>query len=478
MLCRMALVLLPFGALAIMADQRWLGGYYSPSIALITLVPLALVPVGYAFLHQGTRLHQAFEMDERGALKDRISSAWEFLSQESLTREQELQVRDAIRTAYDTDLASLVRLQNPRMPYLALVVLGVFIASFFVPATYSEIASAPAPDAVRDAQLAEVAEVREEIEALAQEERALADIAEKLREIEQNFARNEMDPRDVMIELARLDLALHARMEAAGLDEVSSQLDQAVPHLMASEPARPVAEAIRENRHDEAARAMEQLARELNEGSVSSENREQLAQRMANAAAAMRQASGDNESGGLIADFDAASKSVGAGDKDGVSRSFQSIQGKMQQCNGFQAMKDAANSLAMGKMGLGAAGSMMARRGDGQKPGQGQGQGEDNRLSDDPSTSAGRGEADPLGDARRLDDSYREMLQVRGTAGDGPVASEVEMTEGQMAPSQRTAREVYNEYAGVAEQALDREDVPLSHRFHVKRYFQAIRPTE
>lgn len=474
MLCRMALVLLPFGALAIMADQRWLGGYYSPSIALITLVPLALVPVGYAFLHQGTRLHQAFEMDERGALKDRISSAWEFLSQESLTREQELQVRDAIRTAYDTDLASLVRLRNPRLPYLALVVLCVFIASFFVPPSYSNPALAEIPDAVRDAQLAEVAEVREEIEALAQEERALADIAEKLREIEQNFARGELDPRDVMIALARLDLALQARMEAAGLDDISSQLQQAVPHLMASESARPVAEAIRENRHGEAARAMEALARELNEGGVSNEDREQLSQRMANAAAAMRQASGDKESGGLIADFDAASESVGAGDKDGVSRSFQSIQGKMQQCNGFQAMKDAASSLALGKMGLGVAGSMMAKRGEGQ----GRGQGEDNRLSDDPSTSAGRGEADPLGDARRLNDSYREMLQVRGTAGDGPVTSEVEMTGGQMAPSQRSAREVYNEYAGVAEQALDREDVPLSHRFHVKRYFQAIRPEE
>jgi hypothetical protein len=63
-------------------------------------------------------------------------------------------------------------------------------------------------------------------------------------------------------------------------------------------------------------------------------------------------------------------------------------------------------------------------------------------------------------------------------AGDGPVESEVEMTEGQTSASTLEAKEMYNEYAAVAEQALEQEEIPLSHRFHVKRYFQAIRPEE
>ncbi len=135
-LCRLALVLLPVGALAIMVDQRWFDGDYSVSIALSTLVPLAILPLGYAFLHRGTQLHQAFELDERAGLKDRISSAWEFLSQESLTAEQELQVRDAVRTAHDVDLPSLVTLTQSRLPKWALAALCVFVASFFVPSSY------------------------------------------------------------------------------------------------------------------------------------------------------------------------------------------------------------------------------------------------------------------------------------------------------------------------------------------------------
>jgi hypothetical protein len=63
-------------------------------------------------------------------------------------------------------------------------------------------------------------------------------------------------------------------------------------------------------------------------------------------------------------------------------------------------------------------------------------------------------------------------------AGEGPVQSEIETVEGQTTDSQITAQDLYAEYAAVAEEAIDQEEIPLSHRFHVKRYFQAIRPVE
>jgi hypothetical protein len=177
---------------------------------------------------------------------------------------------------------------------------------------------------------------------------------------------------------------------------------------------------------------------------------------------------GKGEPGSLSADLDKASKSMESGDKQGLNSSFKSLQGKLQQCESLRAMKSASNSLGMCKAGLGNKSSLLAKAG----------QQEDNRLSDKPSNDAGRGSADPLGDGKRLGDSYREMLRVQGMAGEGPVESEVEITEGQISPSQLDAKDVYNEYAAVAEQAMDQESIPLSHRFHVKRYFQAIRPEE
>ena len=85
---------------------------------------------------------------------------------------------------------------------------------------------------------------------------------------------------------------------------------------------------------------------------------------------------------------------------------------------------------------------------------------------------------EPLGDGTRLADSYREMVQISGMAGDGPIESEVEEIDGQIGQSQLSAKELYTEYQAVAEQAIESEEIPLSHRFHVKRYFQNIRPEE
>ena len=85
---------------------------------------------------------------------------------------------------------------------------------------------------------------------------------------------------------------------------------------------------------------------------------------------------------------------------------------------------------------------------------------------------------DPYGDPNRLADSYKKMMKVSGEAGAGPVESETEITDGQMSQSQVDLKQIHANYAAVAEEVIEREDIPLSHRYHVKRYFQAIRPQE
>lgn len=462
-LCRLALVFLPIGALAVMADQRWYAGAHSISISLSVLLPLALIPLGYAFLHRGTRLHQAFEMDERAGLKDRISSAWEFLSQESLTREQTLQVRDALRTAHDVDLASLITLGNSRLPRWALVALGVFIGSFFVPSVYQAPAADASVDTIKLLQIAEVASLKEEVEKLAKEPE-LKELVEKLKEVQERFEQGDMNERDVMIALARMDKQLQEKMEAMGVEELNSQLNQVVPHLMASTAARQVAQQIKEDKLDEAAKELDKLDTKLQKDEVKPEEKEQLALNMGAAAAKL----GKGEKGSLGADFNKASESVKSGDKEGIKSSFKSLQTKMGQCNSLRQMKKLSNCLGTCKGNMGNKASLLAKVG----------QCESNKKSDNPSNTAGRGTVKAEGEGKRLGDSYREMLNVQGMAGDGPVESEVEVTDGQTSATTVEAKEMYNEYAAVAEQALDQEEIPLSHRFHVKRYFQAIRPEE
>ena len=462
-LCRLALVLLPVGALAVMADQRWYAGTHSASITLSVLLPLGLIPLGYAFLRRGTRLHQAFEMDERAGLKDRISSAWEFLSQESLTREQTLQVRDALRTAYDVDLASLITLGNSRLPRWALVAVCVFMGSFFVPSVYQAPAADASVDTIKLLQIAEVASLKEEVEKLAKEPE-LKELVEKLKEVQERFEQGDMNERDVMIALARMDKQLQEKMEAMGVEELNFQLNQVVPHLMASTAAQQVAQQIKEDKLDEAAKELDKLDSKLQKDEVKPEEKEQLALNMGAAAAKL----GKGEKGTLGADFNKASESVKSGDKEGIKSSFKSLQTKIGQCNSLRQMKKLSNCLGACKGKMGNKASLLSKVG----------QGENNKKSVSPSNSAGRGTVKAGGEGKRLADGYRKMLNVQGMAGDGPVESEVEVTDGQTSAATVEAKEMYKEYAAVAEQALDQEQIPLSHRFHVKRYFQAIRPED
>ena len=70
------------------------------------------------------------------------------------------------------------------------------------------------------------------------------------------------------------------------------------------------------------------------------------------------------------------------------------------------------------------------------------------------------------------------MLQVTGIAGDGPVDTEVELTDGKPSKSQVSLKDVHAEYQAMAEEAIESETIPLSDRLHVKRYFKAIKPSE
>jgi hypothetical protein len=462
-LCRLALALLPVGAVAIMADQRWFAGTYSLPIALSVLLPLAVIPAAYALLRRGTRLHQAFEMDERAGLKDRISSAWEFLGQDSLTHEQTLQVRDALRTAHDVDLGALVTLQNSRLPRWAFVAFGIFVASFFVPSVYRAPTADAAVDTIKMLQLAEVESLKNEVETLAKDE-DLKDLVEKLKEVQERFEQGDLSERDVMIALARMDKELQEKMEAMGVEEMNAQLNQIVPHLMASTAAQQVAQSIKEDKLDEAAKELDKLDAKLQKDELTPEEKEQLALNMGAAAAKL----GKGEKSSLGADFDQASQSVKSDDKEGIKSSFKSLKSKMGQCNSLRQMKKLSNCLGTCKGNLGNKESLLAKIG----------KGESTSKSEKPSNNAGMGSVKADGNGKGLEDSYREMLNVQGMAGNGPVESEVEMIEGQTSASAVEAKEMYNEYAAVAEQALDQEAIPLSHRFHVKRYFQAIRPEE
>lgn len=69
--------------------------------------------------------------------------------------------------------------------------------------------------------------------------------------------------------------------------------------------------------------------------------------------------------------------------------------------------------------------------------------------------------------------------QVQGqNAGNGPTRSQVILGAADRGFASRGYKQVYTEYHTVAEESLNKDEIPGGYRFYVRRYFQLIRPRE
>jgi hypothetical protein len=72
-----------------------------------------------------------------------------------------------------------------------------------------------------------------------------------------------------------------------------------------------------------------------------------------------------------------------------------------------------------------------------------------------------------------------EDTQVAGQdTGQGGSRSEVILGAADRGFKGRGYKKVYTEYHDVAEEALNKDEIPGGYRFYVRRYFQLIRPRE
>jgi len=463
------LPVLPGAALAIALDRRYLEGAWSGWVLGCALAAPLLLAFAVAIFRMRSSLGSAIALDEEADLKDRISTALEFLAQpERLDEPRTLQIEDAILHAERLNLRPLFRLRFPRYAMLVPVFAAALLLSFLVPPRLNPLSMEEAAAALqKDRQLDELHALRDELEQFQNEEEEISDVLKKLAEIERRFDEGAIEERDMLIELARLDEQLRDKLAQLGAENLQSELGTIAPHMAASQASRAAAQALKENDFDKAAEEMEKLAEKMKEGALSEEQKDEMARNMSVAASKL----GKDGQNSFTGDLSAASEALQKGDSASFERSSKNMGNKFQRLAAFKKLNRSRQSIALCKACLGQPKSCSTCNGQGcsacNNPGNKKG-----------GLKAGAGNADPLGDPNRLADSYKQMLRVTGMAGAGPVESEVEVTEGQTSESQLEARDLYAEYAAVAEQAIEREDIPLSHRYHVKRYFQSIRPAE
>ncbi len=90
---------------------------------------------------------------------------------------------------------------------------------------------------------------------------------------------------------------------------------------------------------------------------------------------------------------------------------------------------------------------------------------------------AGRGSSQRLDDSgESLDDVERDPSKASSRQGAGPTRRQVIESTSDQGFARTEYRDVYAEYEDVAEEIMEREDVPRGYRFYIQRYFELIRP--
>jgi tetratricopeptide (TPR) repeat protein len=461
---RAALWFWPLAAVLVAADQRWGGGSASWLIALAAVAGVIAFAIYKGLTTLGEKVQSALVLDNRADLKDRISSACEFLEEGHLDEARQVQVRDAVRRARQVNAKAVLRFEWPRWSALMPVAALALLVSFLVPPLRVP-QPAFASDPVRQAQIEQLAELQQELQAKQETEPELEEVLKKLESIKKQFEQGELSERDLMLELSRLDENLRSKVKELGVENLEGEMNVIVPHLMSSAATLQAAEALKEGQLDKAAEELDQLAEKFKQKQISKEQQKELTMAMGVCASKL----GNKTAASFGGDFSKASESLEKSDCDGFGSACKSVGNKLALMKKARAMKSACKGLGNCKMALGQCNSTELGYKLGLKqPGKNKG-----------GLKAGTAASgDPFGEPNRLEDSYKQMVRISGEAGEGPVESETEITEGQMSASQISVKDLHATFAAAAEEVIEKEDIPLSHRYHVKRYFQSIRPQE
>ncbi|MCI0541196.1 MAG: hypothetical protein L0Z50_38835, partial [Verrucomicrobiales bacterium] len=402
-LVRSGLLMLPLAALIIAADQRWNQGRASLAIAAISILGSVLFAFVAGLYGLGARVQSALKLDQGGHLKDRVSSAWEFLEAKELDEARQVQVRDAIRHVEALDLKKALSFPKLRLSGLLPVGALLFILSFFVPPLAPPV-QAHLIDPVKALQLQQLEELKQELAAKKEVPQELEEVLKKLEEITKKFQQGEIGERDLMLQLGRLDESLRAKIAQIGLENLEQEMSAIVPHLMANAATLDLAQALKEQKFDKAAHEVQNLADKVAADKVSKDEKKKLAAHLGASAAKLgKKKDSDSFSGDLAEASEALEKS----DNEGFKSACKNMGNKLGLLKKCQGMKQACNKLGLCKSSLGQCASECNNIALGKTFGKGKG-------------GKGAGTAttgDPFGDPTRLADGLKKMVQISGQAG-------------------------------------------------------------
>jgi hypothetical protein len=344
---------------------------------------------------------------------------------------------------------------------------------------------------------------------LADAEKALRELAEKLRDKKSAPTRAELDRLRQALEKASTESA--RRMEA--LEARRRELKAERESLLKKKSEKGDAGAPDIDRKlEENQRKLERLERESNKAKRAAEKMSELDKELAKAAQDLRKELGDaakdleqgaenvnrmakrelddDQKREMIRRLRELREVLRQESQGGESRK-ERLQRFSERARGGQGQGKDGQGQGQGQKGGGKGGKdvrLSLGRGDTQveMPGMGQGQGSgDGQESNGAPGGNERGSQwgtghDPnlQGDATKLAGKTQDVSAAGIDTGEGTASAEVIYGAAERGFRSKGYRDVFTEYETVAEQVFEKDDIPPGYRFYVRRYFQLIRPRE
>jgi hypothetical protein len=334
-----------------------------------------------------------------------------------------------------------------------------------------------------------------EAKSLPDAEKAMRELAEKLKEKRRDVTKAELDKlRDALKSASESTSQRLERLEATRkhLEEQQKRL------LKKKQEGKPLTAAEREQLADQK-RRLERLDRKKRAAEQAGKEMDELDRQIAEAARKLAEEMGAEQGAENLEraaeDLNRmAQKQMSREEKEALKKRIEELrellrqQGKASK-EQIERMKQFARRArggqpgGAGKPGQGQGGS---RPGMGQVPipvpGAGQGQ---SAGSEQPGSSASPGTSDKWGtgtdpnlqgEATKLDGKVQDVSAAGIDSGEGPSNTSVVYGAAERGFSGGAYEKVYTDYKTVAEEVIERDDIPPGYKFYVRRYFQLIRP--
>lgn len=401
----------------------------------------------------------AVAIDRQYGLKDRMTTAMNFLLLSSPTPAQRLQLDDATSHAATVDPIRVAPIRAPRSWGWGLLLCTAAVLIAYVARPREQVSAAVVQDEVVLDQALRMAEELKELEQFeeASEDPELRELLNKLAEKIEQLKQPGVDPKEALAKLSEMEAALQQKQQQLADPNMEAALQQIGEALTLAEPLQAAGQAMSEGN-------MEQAAEELAKADLP-----QLDRQTERAVTEKLQQAQQNQSQGAARQLQQATGKVSEGLTQGDRSKFkEGMQGLAGECKKQGKKKKLMDLLrkqcsCLSECKSQCEGACKSDSESKKKGGKGWGLG---RSGNDPGDPTAKLKTSP-------------QMQVTGIESDSGEA-DVETTSApeQQQEAVREYREKVEKYEQLSESVLESEPIPLGHRQTIRRYFELIRPQD